>query len=498
MMPGFRQKVAGFIQKLANPPDPSAAPPSKSNSYDQKRSPQPRSSDYFIQKYLSEQENGRTEPKIVHGRTPGQLPPSSIGSLSRPVLSAMTGPCGGLTTVNKKRRHLSISDPDVRFIDTTDEESPPGTKDANSNTSTVNCNLLPTSPAPLQKCESTPNATGYTRVCPGDPVAGVVDWDKPTPTAYGKSVSLYERHPVTGVPAGEPIADCFAVVAREDSAILVLADGVNWGAKASLAARAAVHGCVDYLNQALYNHKLSSTTDAFVALLRSFNAAHNLILEENGMLTTLTAVLVLPLVAPRRYVACACNVGDSLAYVFSHKHGVREITQGSHDVHRMRDMRDALGALGPVDGTNPELANLTCAMTEVDPGDIVFITSDGVSDNLDPVVGKFTGLNGVLAEQRHKLGLLRTEDLLRNGVSGKGPPVKSARALTDLMIDFVTRLTSAKRHLLEDADLYPPTSNPEVNPEVTHRAKRKELSGKLAAIPGKLDHATIVAFNVPS
>lgn len=52
----------------------------------------------------------------------------------------------------------------------------------------------------------------------------------------------------------------------------------------------------------------------------------------------------------------------------------------------MRDMRDALGALGPVDGQNPELNNLTCSMTEVESGDIVFITSDGVSDNFDPVV----------------------------------------------------------------------------------------------------------------
>lgn len=80
-------------------------------------------------------------------------------------------------------------------------------------------------------------------------------------------------------------------------------------------------------------HRLSDVAhlqlqDAFVALLRSFNAAHNLILEENGMLTTLTSILVLPLAAPRRYVACACNVGDSLAYVYSHKYGVREITQG--------------------------------------------------------------------------------------------------------------------------------------------------------------------------
>ena len=55
----------------------------------------------------------------------------------------------------------------------------------------------------------------------------------------------------------------------------------------------------------------------------------------------------------------------------------------------MRDMRDALGALGPVDGQNPELNNLTCSMTFCDSGDVVFITSDGVSDNFDPVVGKF-------------------------------------------------------------------------------------------------------------
>lgn len=54
-------------------------------------------------------------------------------------------------------------------------------------------------------------------------------------------------------------------------------------------------------------------------------------------------------------VVCCCNVGDSLGYVYSKTHGVREFTQGSHDLNAMRDMRDALGALGPVDGNNPEL-----------------------------------------------------------------------------------------------------------------------------------------------
>jgi hypothetical protein len=71
---------------------------------------------------------------------------------------------------------------------------------------------------------------------------------------------LYERHPITGVAAGEPIADCFAIVARQNSAILCLADGVNWGYKASIAARAAVHGCVDYLNQAIYSWNVTNTT----------------------------------------------------------------------------------------------------------------------------------------------------------------------------------------------------------------------------------------------
>ena len=33
---------------------------------------------------------------------------------------------------------------------------------------------------------------------------------------------------------GNPIADTFAVVARKNSAILVLGDGVNWGSKAAL------------------------------------------------------------------------------------------------------------------------------------------------------------------------------------------------------------------------------------------------------------------------
>lgn len=46
-------------------------------------------------------------------------------------------------------------------------------------------------------------------------LAGVSEWDGGSARAFGSSVSLYERHPVTSVPAGEPIADCFAIVCRQ-------------------------------------------------------------------------------------------------------------------------------------------------------------------------------------------------------------------------------------------------------------------------------------------
>ena len=132
---------------------------------------------------------------------------------------------------------------------------------------------------------------------------------------------------------------------------MVLGDGVNWGHKAALASRCAVHGCMDYLNASVFGAaeargKNLTTQEVFHLLLRSFHRAHALIIQEEALLTTLTACAVLP-IEGGKFVACVCNVGDSLAYVYSPSKGhVREITQGSHDIQSNRDMRDALGALG--------------------------------------------------------------------------------------------------------------------------------------------------------
>lgn len=75
-----------------------------------------------------------------------------------------------------------------------------------------------------------------------------------------------------------------------------------------------------------------STREVFISLLRSFWEAHACILEVTGAtLTTLTVAVILPLSGDykNKYAVCACNVGDSLGYIYSKLYGVREFTQGS-------------------------------------------------------------------------------------------------------------------------------------------------------------------------
>ncbi|XP_030747522.1 PP2C-like domain-containing protein CG9801 isoform X2 [Sitophilus oryzae] len=271
------------------------------------------------------------------------------------------------------------------------------------------------------------------------------EWNIKTDSFYGLSDSLYDRNQVTKSKNGDPIADCFGLIARNDSAILAVADGVNWGEKASIAAKSAIHASLHYLNKTIFNdtkpfEKLTTKTDdisstsstinpdvntslmmntreVFVCLLRAFNCAHDLILENKGMLTTLTVAVILPLKQKKSsrtengiklhhqencYVCCVCNVGDTLAYVYSQKNGIRELTKGSHDVNSNRDMRDALGALGPVDGINPELSNLTLSVTTINKGDIIFVASDGLTDNFDPNVCRFT-VNSTVDQSKNKV-----------------------------------------------------------------------------------------------
>lgn len=104
----------------------------------------------------------------------------------------------------------------------------------------------------------------------------------------------------------------------------------------------------------------------------------------------------------------------------------------------------------------------------------------------------------VQAIQRHELTLLRLDDLLRHNVSGDGPICTLAKDLCTRLLDFAIRLTSAKRKILEDVELYCTEENGVLTelPKTEQRLRRKNACDKLVLVPGKLDHATVVAYNV--
>ena len=211
-------------------------------------------------------------------------------------------------------------------------------------------------------------------------------------------------------------------------------------------------------------------------LLESLQAGHQTILKHEAGLTTLCLCLVLPLAESKQFVMCVVNVGDSLAYVFSKHYGVREITTGSHDIQSERDIRDAMGAIGPVNGTNPELHNLTCSMTILDRGDIIYLTTDGISDNFDPVVTKIAvaklvqkdaetgceiieecgtkdGKPEMEPHERHQYAVKEMERIIHEfELFTEG--ACSAQELCGALLQHVLTLTDPKRKVLENPELY--------------------------------------------
>lgn len=75
---------------------------------------------------------------------------------------------------------------------------------------------------------------------------------------------------------------------------------------------------------------------------------------------------------------------------------------------------------------------------------------------------------------------------------------RTAKELCKLMVEFPTKLTMAKRRILEDPDLYDETEEELHGAEAygRQRQRRRQVGAKLMQMPGKLDHASIAAIEI--
>ena len=350
-------------------------------------------------------------------------------------------------------------------------------------------------------------------------IAGCKNWNSPSEFAYGISLSLYEedRSPrATSAPpsparsevaapggaaaerarVGDPMADVFGVQVRENLAVLALADGVSWGPKPRLAARCAVRAVIEHVTTSLSELREAPTSQALSAVLLEAvtGKAQELILEHNATLTTLSAAVVCEMAQPGEWGLFVVAVGDSPVYVYCpHSRKMHDMTVGCHASDGQRDIRNSGGCLGPSFGTKPDLENLTVSFMSVHEGDIILCMSDGISDNFSgEAVSLMRGLvHPDIARGKIKPccdSILHLSEVLCKHQEELRTHL-SAQTVVTKLLNYVVEFTEPKREFYSQC----------LEQSVNIKQKKNQdpvFAREVESLHGKLDHATVVAYQV--
>ncbi len=311
---------------------------------------------------------------------------------------------------------------------------------------------------------------------------------------------------------------------------------MNWGIKPRLAARCAVHGVMEHLNHDLFDRSNCprNTQDIFHIILRSFHTGQRLIIKHGGTTTTLCVGVVVELQEPKngsKWGLCVVSVGDTLCYVWRNESQmVHEVTLAMH-FGKDRNPRDCGGCLGCDLGDQPDLSNLLCCFVPLSEEDIVFIVSDGVTDNSDPVIMKeaisenqplsppvvsvpylpgnnstrtenpLPGSNNtapvlelpiISPEQRQNLLLMKLTGILKRKVKSTKMHL-NAQDVRDAIFNHIIDATEMKRGYLESCWVELDKTGATVS---ERRINERKIGQHMKSMPGKLDHATLAAYRV--
>lgn len=351
-------------------------------------------------------------------------------------------------------------------------------------------------------------------------IADCKNWNQPSEFAYGLALSLYEEdrsvreasnpaapllaeraqaaEATSRVPflVGDPVADVFGVQVRDNLAVLAVADGSGWGVKPRLAARCAIRAVMEHVTASLSQIRETPTSHTIASILLDSVTvkAQELIMEHDGTLTTLSAAVVCEMSQPGEWGLFVVAVGDSPVYVYCpHTRKTHEVTVGCHPANGERDQRMAGGTLGPSMGNRPDLENLTVAFETICEGDIVFCVSDGISDNFSAeAVSHSTGLvHPDVARGRVKQccdSIIHLNEVLNTHHEEMGSNM-SAQTVVAKLVNYAAELTEQKRLFYSNC----------IEQGINIKRKKNEdpdFAEQLEMLPGKLDHATVVAVQV--
>jgi len=307
-----------------------------------------------------------------------------------------------------------------------------------------------------------------------------------------QSISTYPTILQTGKREGDPICDQFGFAHFENRTIVVICDGCSWGEESREAARKASKMFLAYVKRK--QEPVRNTHDVAEILLRAYQFSHKSIIqgrnEETLFLagtTTMLGGVLLELAVPengKKFVFVCASIGDCKAFCYSPTTGhVNEITIGNRGG---LDARDPGGRIGPtLKGGGPDLRNLILYSFLCNEGDIIFIVSDGVHDNLDPrQLGKLPSDLGIQGANW---------DSLKDNISDSQKQIilKWTEDYLDKLFNKPVTVTTINRALIQNSlEVTKPMRDfMEGNP-----GKRAPFD--YVKYPGKLDHTTSLSFYV--
>uniref|UniRef100_A0A6B2KXS9 PPM-type phosphatase domain-containing protein n=1 Tax=Arcella intermedia TaxID=1963864 RepID=A0A6B2KXS9_9EUKA len=312
----------------------------------------------------------------------------------------------------------------------------------------------------------------------------------------GKSITNYPSDP--GMEGFALNCDVMRATHVGNRMVAVVADGCGWGKHARKASEEGSKAVVEYLTKdPATQEKIVDTETCSQELVSSFVYAHEAVVNNQFYpdrrrvgLTTLIAGMTLKLKnqfgTDEEWAFVCASVGDCKAYHWNAKNGkVTDICVGNRN--NPHDPKDCGGCIGPFKKDQPDFRNLGTYFQPCRTGDIIMLMSDGVHDNLDPE--NFGLLPNELEENLNRdwkdwfaagqkdveklksdFSCKKLEELL---AKVKNPTPQDVSAL---LIKHCLSMTQAKRKLMETTPAGEPVASKEY--------------------PGKMDHATILAFVV--
>ena len=326
---------------------------------------------------------------------------------------------------------------------------------------------------------------------------GTATTNRGTVDVAGRTVSTYPMMPGHSERQGTPICDSyFAQVQRDGVVVLCIADGCGWGKHVREAAVKAKVAMCNHI--ATHLTSMNDTERITEVLLRALGEAHYKIIEGKehvgsaGTTTILGGVLAPVQGSDGLFCFMFISVGDCKAYCRKATTGkIIDLTMGSRG--NLSDGKDPGGRIGPLTKNGmPDFRNLRISYCICEEGDILLLSSDGLSDNFDPelqgLLPKDLGLDDTPWDESDQGAALRAKALWGCAKMGQLVDVAAAeqkqpvtpQLIVGTLIDYCVRLTESSRNWLET-----------------------EVKGQLPTdyrlYPGKIDHTTCeaVVVNAP-